>query len=276
MLVAGIDVGNLNSKAVVIDGGEVVGQSVFKSAAASVEAAQKALEMALAPLGKTLAEVDYLVSTGSGRVRTVKKERVGLPFVQETRATATCVARGAVHLRPEARTVIDVGAQTAIILRLDERGAMRDVQENDKCAAGAGLFFDNMARRLKLSLDEMSSLSLEAAAPVYITSMCTMFAEQELISYFHQNPPPPLNALVAGLYLSIAQRVVGLVRRLGKVEEEVLMVGGVAKNEGFVRMVERELGVAVKTTAQPELTAALGAALIAQQAVTRQKAAREG
>lgn len=264
MLVVGVDVGNRTAKAVALEDGKIKSQEIITITSGSEIAATKVVEKTLEPLGIKLKDVECIVATGSGRAWTQGKESKSISFAHYSRAAVSALAKWARTMHPETRTVIDVGSQTSTILRLDDKGRTRDIQMNDKCAAGAGIFFDNIANRLKMSVEQMSEICLEAKEPVYITSMCTIFAEQELISYFHKTPPPPLPDLIGGLYRAIAQRTSGLVRRVG-VEERVVMVGGVARNLGFIRVLEGELGVSITVPEEPDMVVAHGAALLAAE-----------
>lgn len=267
MLVVGVDVGDRTAKAVALEDGKIKSQEIIIISSGSEIAATKVVEKTLEPLGIKLKDVDCIVATGSGRAWTQGKESKRISFAHYSRAAVTSLAKWAKTMYADARTVIDVGSQTSSILRLDDKGVTRDIQMNDKCAAGAGIFFDNFAKRLKMSVEEMSELCLAAKDPVFITSMCTIFAEQELLSYFHNSPTPPLPDVIGGLYRAIAQRSGGLVRRVG-VEERVVMVGGVARNLGFVRILEGELGVSITVPEEPDMVGAYGAALLAAEYVS--------
>lgn len=268
MLVVGVDVGNRTAKAIALEDGEVKGQAIITISSGSEIAAATVVEKTLEPLGVKLKDVDCIVATGSGRAWTQGKESKSISFANYSRAAVSALAKWAKTVYPQTRTVIDVGSQTSTILRLDEEGRTRDIQMNDKCAAGAGIFFDSIAKRLKMSVEKMSEICLEAKDPVYITSMCTIFAEQELLSYFHKTPTPPLPDLIGGLYRAIAQRTSGLVRRVG-VAEQVVMVGGVARNLGFVRVLEEELGVSIMVPEEPDMVIAHGAALLAADYINK-------
>ena len=258
MIVAGIDLGNLTSKAVILGDGHILSQKVLVAAEEKCSAAEEVVAQALKAAGIPREELKYIVSTGAGRR--------GIPFVQGTRTSTTCLAKGARWLYPSARTVIDIGAETCDIIKLDEHGTVQHIQGNDKCAAGTGIFFDTMAKFLGVSMYEMSRLSLKAEKAVQLTSMCVIFAEQELITHIHEDPPPPTEELVAGIHLSIAMRVAGMVGRVG-IEKDVVLAGGVARNKGFVRTLEERLGTQLRVPENPELVLALGAALIAQGSV---------
>lgn len=252
-LVAGVDSGSTSTDAVIMDAGrKILGAAILPTGAGAAAGAQHALEQALAAAGVTAAELDAVVTTGYGR------ETVGL--AGESVTEITCHARGAFFLHPQARTVIDIGGQDSKVIRMDEHGAVINFIMNDKCAAGTGRFLDMMARTLELSLDEMSRRGLEWKNEVKISSMCTVFAESEVVSLVARNTPA--EDIIHGLNLAVAGKTAALAKRLGGVPEYI-MTGGVAQNEGVVRALEEKLGAPVFVPEQAQLCGAIGAALIA-------------
>lgn len=167
-------------------------------------------------------------------------------------------AIGAYALFPGVRTVIDIGGQDAKAIRVNEQGRMENFIMNDKCAAGTGRFLDVMARVLELDVSELEKRDAMAESTVRISSTCTVFAESEVISQLAQNVD--INALVAGIHDSVAVRTASLVRRLGLIEP-VVMSGGVARNGGVVRALEKELGVSISVSPLNQLGGAFGAAI---------------
>ncbi len=167
---------------------------------------------------------------------------------------------GAHHLCPEARTVTDIGGQDSKVIRIDETGAVVSFVMNDKCAAGTGCFLDLMARTLELGLSDMSDIGLRWNNEVVISSMCTVFAESEVVSLIAQNTPT--EDIVHGLNMSVAGKTASLVHRLGA-EPPYIMTGGVARNRGVVGALEGKLGAPISVYEQAQLCGALGAALIA-------------
>jgi predicted CoA-substrate-specific enzyme activase len=252
-VVAGIDVGALSTEAVLLDEqARLLGYGLVYTGASTVRAAESAYASALAQAGLTASDVAVVVSTGYGRAR--------VPFAASQVTEITAHARGAHHLFPGLRTVIDVGGQDAKAIRLGERGRVLDFAMNDKCAAGTGRFLEVMARALEIDLDEMGRLSLQARSPVSVSSTCTVFAESEVVSLIAQGHPQ--DEIIAGLHNAIADRVASLVQRVG-LAEPVAMTGGVAKNAGVVRALEGKLGVRLLVPPEPQIVGALGAALIA-------------
>jgi predicted CoA-substrate-specific enzyme activase len=157
--------------------------------------------------------------------------------------------------------VIDIGGQDSKVIRLDEQGRNVDFQMNDKCAAGTGRFLEVMAHALEVKVEDLGRLSLGAPRAVKISSMCTVFAESEVVSLIADNQPKEV--IIRGLHQAIADRILGMVSRVG-IKEEVTLTGGVAKNEGVVRALEERLGVKLFIPPEPQIIGALGAALLAR------------
>ena len=249
---AGIDIGSTMSKAVIVDARDgmrayVVGQT----GAEHRLRANKVMEDVLQKAGITLDEVAYIISTGYGRVN--------VPFADKQVTELTCHAKGVASLFPAVRTAIDIGGQDAKVLRIKD-GKLTDFLTNDKCAAGTGRFLEVAAETLGLDLNEMGRISLQTDRPVRINSLCTIFAQQEIISRLSEGQPLP--EILAGVYIAIATRVVKLARQL-KVEPPVVFTGGVAKNAGMVKAIETVLGMPVMVPEEPLITGALGAAILA-------------
>ena len=254
MYCAGIDVGSVNAKCVVIAlAGETCGTAVVPSGAGLVSAAREVFDKALGEAGVVREHVVTVVSTGYGR---------GIvPDRTKAVTEITCHARGAVALYPKTRLVIDIGGQDSKAIALGPNGAVTGFEMNDKCAAGTGRFLEVMARTLEVGLEKMGAVALETDRPATISSTCTVFAESEVISKLAQGEST--TAIVAGLCNAVAERVHGLAARVG-VQPEVTMTGGVSKNVGVVKAMERILGLAVNVPEEPLIVGALGAALAAR------------
>ncbi|MHA1310598.1 MAG: acyl-CoA dehydratase activase [Candidatus Helarchaeota archaeon] len=257
MITIGIDVGSLTTKAVVYDGkilGTFISRSGHQFERAGIDVFNKVLNIA----GVKKEDIDYILSTGYGRY--------SLPFTNDKVTEITAHARGVNFFYPNVRTIIDIGGQDSKAMRV-QNGQVKDFMMNDKCAAGTGRFIEVMAKALSVnSLDEMGKLSLQSKNPAQISSMCTVFAESEVISLFAEKKYSKVD-IIAGIHNSIAKRIGGLVRRLGKIEEDVAFVGGVAKNIGVKKALENELKVKIVSPEgdYPQLTGALGAAIIAYE-----------
>jgi predicted CoA-substrate-specific enzyme activase len=250
---AGIDIGSTMSKAVVVDAqGSMRGYVVGPTGAEHRRRANKVMEDVLLKAGVTLDQVAYIISTGYGRVN--------VPFADKQVTELTCHAKGVASLFPEVRTAIDIGGQDAKVLKI-KNGRLTDFLTNDKCAAGTGRFLEVAAETLGLGLNEMGQISLQSDTPVKINSLCTIFAQQEIISRLSEGQA--LTDILAGVYIAVTTRVVKLARQL-KVEPPVVFTGGVAKNSGMVKAMEIVLGMPVLVPEEPLITGALGAAILAR------------
>ena len=253
--VSGIDVGALSTEAVILDSeGELSGYSIVETGANSTEAAEEAFGKALLAAGIRRNAVVHTVATGYGRI--------SVPFAKKRVTEISCHAMGAQHLFPDTGTVIDIGGQDSKVIRIGDSGKVLDFTMNDKCAAGTGRFLEVMAAKLRVPLEEMSALSLRTEKEAHISSVCTVFAESEVVSLVAKNHPK--EEIIRGLHRAITNRVWSMVKALG-VYGEVAMTGGVAKNRGVVTLMEEKLGKPIRVYAEPQIVGALGAALFAQR-----------
>jgi len=172
----------------------------------------------------------------------------------------TAEGRGAFHLVPSARTVLAIGAESGRCIRLDESGRVVDFIMNERCAAGVGAFIEAMARALEVSVQKLAELSLNSDGSVHLNAQCVVFAESEVVTLIHSRTPKP--HIARAIHDSIAHRAASMVGRLG-IKGDVVLVGGVARNGGFVDSLERVLGREVVVPDEPEFVGALGAALLA-------------
>lgn len=256
MITAGIDVGSLTTEALIYDGERGIrGYSIVLTGGSSREAALLAFEQALKFAGVTRDRVEGVVATGAGRYI--------VDFAPRKVTEITCLARGVNHLFPEARTVIDIGGQDTKVIRVDGQGKVLEFEMNDKCAAGTGRFLEVMAKALGVELDKMGERSLKAKKDLSISSVCTVFAESEVVSLVSQGEE--VEEILRAVHKAIAKRTAGLLERIGGPVPEVVMTGGVAKNIGVVRTLEEELGLPLLIYSEPQIVCALGAALIAQE-----------
>ena len=252
-LYAGIDSGSTSTDVVIIDRDKnIIAQSILPTGAGAAAGADRALDEALAQAGLSRSDINATITTGYGRTA------VGLG--DQSITEITCHAKGAYFLDPSVRTIIDIGGQDSKVIRLDENGNVINFVMNDKCAAGTGRFLELMARTLELSLDDMSRLGLEWKEDVTISSMCTVFAESEVVSLIAENRTPA--DIIHGLNRSVATKTCALCRRVGG-EESYMMTGGVSKNRGVVSEIEKILGVKLHISDKAQLNGALGAALFA-------------
>jgi (R)-2-hydroxyacyl-CoA dehydratese activating ATPase len=258
MVVAGLDIGHRSVKLVILEDGRILSKKILNSAGETNVLARQILDQTVEEIGLQLSDIKFVTTTG-GMGKNVS-------FSNLYRTVAHCLAKGVHALFPKARTIIDMGGETCNVVKLNEMGEIEDTQSNDKCAAGTGIFFEAMAKLLGTSLEEMGRLATEGEVQFEISSMCVMFAEQEVISHCHENPDISAEALSAGIHLSIAERVAGLAKRLG-ITEEIVLTGGVAKNAGFVKFLSQRIKATPKVAEDPQIVAAYGAALIGQERI---------
>lgn len=251
----GLDIGSLNVKAVILDGTGPVSFAMLPASEGAETSARAALDEAIAR-SKLNGDEFYIVATGAGGK--------AISFSQQQKAITTCLARGVHHLFPTAHMVVDVGAETTTVLKINDRGRVTDWAGQDKCAAGTGMFLQAMAKIMQVSLQDMAEYSLRAKNRADITGTCAVFAESEVISHIHRVPPTPKEEIIAGIHASMVSRIMGLLKRLG-IEKEVAVVGGVALDGGFVHVLEEELGFKVLVPENPQMVAALGAAILAKE-----------
>jgi len=260
MNVIGIDVGSLTTKAVILNGDAILASTIVYSDDEAELSAKITLEEALKQADINSREESYIVSTG------VHGKNISLS--QKQRAITTCMARGIHHLLPSVRMVIDMGAESSTVIKVNERGRVSDWANQDKCAAGTGIFLQQMAKLMQMSLEEMSDISFKSQSPADITSTCAVFAESEVISSVHRDPPIPREDIAAGIFSSVISRIMALCKRVG-IEREVAITGGVALNRGLVNILEKELGFRVLVPETPRTVAALGAAIIARENIDK-------
>jgi len=252
MITVGIDVGSLTTKAVVIRDGKIISEKITATGYQAQAAADTVFADVLSAAKRSAADINAVVATGYGRNLVLFAGRV----VTEI----SCHAVGARFLSPEIRSVIDVGGQDSKALVMDENGRVKDFAMNDKCAAGTGRFLEVMAGALGVGLDAFGPISLTAETPAVISSLCTVFAESEVISLISKGTRR--QDIIAGIHAAIAARIVAMAGRIG-LTAPVMMTGGVAKNIGVVKAIEARIGSPVAVSSKAQLTGAIGAALIA-------------
>jgi len=249
----GVDVGSTQTKAVIInEEREIVGRSLVDTGANVVQAAENAFREALASSGIQEEEVEYVIGTGYGRYR--------VTFGNTQVTEISCHGRGAVHMFPNTRTVVDMGGQDTKAIRVSDTGEILDFCMNDKCAAGTGRFLGAASAALDIPLDELGPTALQAERPVKISTTCTVFAESEVLSWLGKGKK--IEDILLGVHQSIAHRSIGLLRRVG-IEDEVTFTGGVAKNTGMVQAMEDGMKLKLNVSQESHYMGALGAALFA-------------
>lgn len=254
MLTMGVDIGSTTSKAAILEDGQRIIAKSIVPVGTGTRGPGEVLHSVLSLAGLQQQDIARTVATGYGRLHFNTADRQ----VSEV----SCHGKGVHFLVPGARTVVDIGGQDAKAILLDENGMLSNFMMNDKCAAGTGRFLELMARTLELSMEEMSYAGLEWKEDIAISSMCTVFAESEVVSLIAQNKDR--GDIIHGLNQSVASRTAALCRRLGG-EANYMMTGGVSKNRGVVEAIQRELGVELIVSDRAQLNGALGAALFAME-----------
>lgn len=249
--VMGIDSGSTSTNAVILNQNrELIASAVIRTGAKSGESAQRILKEILEKAGLQRSDLIKIVSTGYGRV--------SIPFADENVTEISCHGKGAHYLNPQIRTILDIGGQDSKAIHLNEKGDVTDFVMNDKCAAGTGRFLEMMARTLEVGIEDLGVLSLKSTENIEISSMCSVFAESEVISLIAQNKET--SDIAHGIHMAIAAKAISLMRRVG-LEPGYMMTGGVAKNPGVVKVLEEQLKAPLYISGEPEIVGALGAAL---------------
>ncbi|MCK6482505.1 MAG: 2-hydroxyglutaryl-CoA dehydratase [Phycisphaerae bacterium] len=257
--VAGIDLGAGTTKTVIVDGGgRIVGDSIERTRADFLAIGRSSLSAACRRAGIGPNDVDYIAATGFGRYSFDDRS------IQIT--DLTCAARGAHALFPEARFVLDMGAQSTRAIALRDGGKVRGFRTNEKCAAGSGGFLERVARYLEVPLEQLGDISLESTEPQPISSVCAVLAESEIIN--HVSEGRSVADIVCGAHLSLAGRALSQLKMVG-FDGPVVFVGGVALQSGMVKACEQQFGHPVFVPPRPSHVVAHGAALLGLQRLTR-------
>ncbi len=255
-LFLGIDIGSMTCKAVLIDGhGQIIAYHLLLTGGSNRQTLNK-LNQEIFSSKRQTSRIKGCVATGYGRSI--------VDFADEKLTEITCHARGMASQIKGTRTIIDIGGQDTKAIAVNDSGQVQKFVMNDKCAAGTGRFLEMMARTLELDLDDLGPMALKAKQPAPISSLCTVFAESEVISMIAEETP--VEVIARGVCSSVAQRTMSMLERVGT-KKKIAMTGGVAKNQGVVKELERLLGTSLKIPKEPQIVGALGAALIATDMV---------
>ncbi len=258
----GCDVGSTYGKTVVIDeNGKVLASSIVRSKIDPEDTSNLSINEAIKDLDSVNSYKDfhYLVGTGYGRNK--------VPFADENVSEISCHAMGVFLTNPKVRTIVDIGGQDMKGISVDLDGTVKSFAMNDKCAAGTGRFFENMARTFELTIDDFSKLSLKSTKVVPVTSQCSVFAESEVVSLVAEKNAK--EDIAAGIQTAVAKRCITLLRKVG-CEEGVTMTGGCAKNLGLKKALEDIMKTKlVNLSLDPQLMGALGAAEFARKKGSR-------
>ena len=256
MITAGIDCGAKNTKTIILKDGRIIGRGKVLTGFDQEKAVERSLAMALKEAGLGKKDIQKIYGTGSGK----KAVKLANESVDEIKA----MSKAAPYFFPNARTVTDVGAEEGRAAKIDEKGNPLDYTVNEKCAAGAGAFIEAMARALEVTVEEMGRLCLQSDKKIPMNAQCAIFAESEVVALIHANTDKA--DISKAIHDSMVNRIVSIIRTIG-VNEDVVIIGGVAYNPGFITAMRRELKVhKICIPDGPEYGAAVGAAILAAEA----------
>lgn len=258
MVYVGIDLGSRTVKVVALEETKVLAEVINITGFDQKKSALDALNATLEKAKLSRENVKAIVATGVGRKVCLEPPISAVKEVTEV--TADALGAAFVHLA--VRTVVDVGAEEGRGIRCNERGEVKDFVINERCAAGAGTFVEAMARALEVKVEDMGPLALKSTKTIPMNAQCTIFAESEVVTLIHERTTK--EDIAKAIMDAMAARISSMVRRVG-IEKDVLLIGGVAKNVGFVEALKRELNVNIVVPPKPEYVGAIGAALLASR-----------
>jgi len=254
MITAGIDVGTGGIKVLILDGDRVLSKVKVLSDLEESKAIQTAFDEAVSEAGISKDSIEFITATGAGGKN--------VDYADDVITDITSAAKGAFHLIPEARTIIDVGSEQSRAVKCNESGDVVDFATNEKCAAGAGAFIEAMARAVESDFDQFVALYFESDKDIPLNDQCAVFAESEVVSLI--NSEATTADISRAINRSIAERISSLTRRVG-LEEKIVLIGGVALNAGFIDGLQKFLKTEVNVPEGPIFANALGAALHGQE-----------
>lgn len=260
MFTLGIDIGSASSKAVILKDGKEIIKALAVQSGTGTSGPGRVLSGLFEGTDLSPEKMDYTVATGYGRF--------SVENANKQISEITCHAKGIFFLCPTGRTIIDIGGQDAKAISLDDRGDIVKFFMNDKCAAGTGRFLEVMSRVLETPLEKMGDEHFKSKEPAQVSSTCTVFAESEVISLLSKEIAK--ENIIYGVHESVASKACALAHRAG-VREDVIMCGGVGQNKGVVDVIAKMLGKPVTVAPNPQLSGALGAALIAYNELKKEK-----
>ncbi len=271
IVTAGVDVGSVSSKAVVMADGKIYSFSIMRTGSNSPDSAQKVLDWAMEGTGLTLNDIKYIVGTGYGRVN--------VPMANKAVTEIACHAKGANYIwGPTVRTILDVGGQDIKAIRCDENGRVTSFLMNDKCAAGTGRGMEVFADLLKVPVEQIGEVSLKVdIEPEPVSCTCVVFAKTEAVGLLRKGWPK--EKVLAAYTRAMALRMSKLLERVG-VEKEFVVTGGQSKNVGIMTRIENIIGMKrlpmpnyEENGLDPMVAGAIGAALFAKALYEKLQAA---
>jgi benzoyl-CoA reductase subunit D len=249
VIVAGVDVGGKNLHIIIEKDGEILGKMAGPTGIKKADAVEQLYDEVLKKAGLTRKDVERVVATGSAAKR--------VAFANGSISDVAADARGVNKLIPTARTLIDVGAEEGRVVKVSSDGRVLDFAINEKCAAGTGTFVEAMSRALEVSVEELAKIALDSTQSIPMNAQCAVFGESEVVSLIHQKTPKP--DIARAVMNAIAGRIASLARIVG-LEKDVVMVGGMARNAGFVDSFRKNIDLDVRVPEDPDYIGALGAA----------------
>ena len=264
IVTCGIDVGSVSSQAVIVCDGELFGYNSMRTGNNSPDSAKNALQGIMDKVGMKLEDIHYVVGTGYGRVN--------VPFAHKAITEIACHARGANYMGGnQVRTILDMGGQDCKAIHCDEKGKVTNFLMNDKCAAGTGRGMEVISDLMQIPIAELGARSFDVdEEPEAVSSVCVVFAKSEALALLKAGYTK--NKVIAAYCQAMAERVVSLLERIG-VEEGFFITGGIAKNPGVVKRIEKLLGIqALNTKIDSQIAGALGAALFGYTLMQKQGA----
>lgn len=252
--VAGLDIGSVFTKAVIMNNGNVAAYAIVPSGGSYRQVAQKALDEAARKAEVTAKQIALIVATGYGASI--------VPFPVKTASELSCQGRGTNYLFPTTRTIVEVGGQASKVVKVNKEGRVTDFAVSERCAAGSGRFLQVIARVLGVNINDIGDLSLRSKNKVRFSTSCAVFAETETISRVAEGALK--EDILAGLHEAMANKILNLLQRV-KLEKDGVLTGGGARDKGLIKAVEEKIGGKILVPEEPFITGALGAALIAAE-----------
>ncbi|MFH0990632.1 MAG: acyl-CoA dehydratase activase [bacterium] len=254
MITCGVDIGARTIDVVLFNGEVLLDNSVISTGARPRERAESAYNDILKNAGLRKSDLHKTLATGYGRHHFQLAESVSSEIM--------CHAAGVKYFFPHVRTIIDIGGQDSKVIHMDADGRVHHFAMNDRCAAGTGRFIEMVAQILDITVEESGQLALKAKETCQISSMCAVFAESEIVGLVQNNVPP--ETILRSAFESIAKRTISLMSGK-KPEGEIVFTGGVARNDGVHKAVEEVTRSSIIRPSNPQITGALGAAIIARK-----------
>ncbi len=261
MITAGIDVGSSAAKAVLLQDDVIVASTIIPTGLDSAETGELVFSDVIKKAGIDRGEVSAIVATGYGRVN--------VPFADKHITEISCHARGIHSVLPKVRTVLDMGGQDIKVIILDNRGNVENFIMNDKCAAGTGRYLERVAVFTEVPLEEIGAFSVRGEEQaVHVSNFCTVFAQQDVISLMREGVA--VERILAGVCDGLVERILPLILRMDP-RPDFAVTGGIAKNIGVVKRLEKALNMPAFLANDPQLMGALGAAYFAKDCVKNER-----